>query len=763
MGRLTLFELQKVWWKRSFQLAACGLLLVNLFFLWYANLGDSRTPPLSSYRLFSADLAGMTEAEKDAFVADLKQTIDGVSFVERVLAMQRSETGADFARQELAQNPGVFEAYYDLYASGDYLRYTDSLALESAFIQEMYAEERKVAGYASYLESIQEKKASLNGASIFGPQNADGFAARNIKKSAADFKRLSAGGIQWAPSKAVAAAMENVWTDILLILLSFLFIGGLITEEKQNGLLYITRCTRHGMGFTILAKLFALLIHCLVTAVLLYGENLFFFGLAAGWCDMTVKLQSLAAYQESCLPVSILEFTTLSVVTKALVLFAAGTILTALCILSESAALPYCGGMLLWAGSWALYRFVPAASKWSAVKYLNLFGALRAETVYGAYLNLNLWEYPVSRLTLSWLATGAVILTGAALSFVSFVKGERLGCKRTVRRPVLRRSTHASLLRHEGYKLLITNHALIILLIFCILIGGSTLRRTYTPTAQEQYYQSMMLQLEGGLTEKKAALIEAESARFTEAFTKIESIDAQVASGRISSEAGDAMKLPWYRITAFYPEFQRIERQYELVRTGGGKFIYDTGYLYLFGILGESVLRDYLLLTAGTVLAFSAVISMEHQCGAWAILCATAKGKRGVITRKIAVCGIAASVFWALPFAFRWISVARVFPLHGLLFPARSIPFYQALPPCLPLAVLLGLKALLQITVGLAHTLFTVGLSGWRKNQAQALFFGLLILCVPVIMTALGFESARWFSAYPFYAYTWQGIDFFSP
>lgn len=186
----------------------------------------------------------------------------------------------------------------------------------------------------------------------------------------------------------------------------------------------------------------------------------------------------------------------------------------------------------------------------------------------------------------------------------------------------------------------------------------------------------------------------------------------------------------------------------------GGEFIYDTGYLYLFGVLGKSVLSDFLLLTIGILLAFSHVMSMEHQCGAWNILGATASGRLGVTVRKIQVCCLAAFLFSAFPFFCRWMNIARVFPVQGLLFPAQSIPFYENMPAFMPIAVLILLKVLLQIAVGLAITLVVIGLSGWRKNHAQTCVFGLLILCAPIILTALGFEFAQRFSLYPLYAYT---------
>ncbi len=49
-------------------------------------------------------------------------------------------------------------------------------------------------------------------------------------------------------------------------------------------------------------------------AVLLY--ELFVFGLSTGWCDVTAGIQSIAAYMESNLSVSILEYIVISVFTK---------------------------------------------------------------------------------------------------------------------------------------------------------------------------------------------------------------------------------------------------------------------------------------------------------------------------------------------------------------------------------------------------------------------------------------------------------------
>ena len=206
MYRLLSYELRKVWLRRGFLFAAVMLLLADIFFLWYTNPDDGKSPGLRAYKMFSEDISGMTEAEKSSFVRELKETADGVSFVIRILAMQKGAVGAQFAEQELCENPGLFEAYYDLYESGEYLRYSDSPEAEFAFINEMYEEERKVADYDAFLAAVRERADTLGGISVFAPKDGDSFASRNIKKSAEDFASLSSDGIRWAPSKSISAA-----------------------------------------------------------------------------------------------------------------------------------------------------------------------------------------------------------------------------------------------------------------------------------------------------------------------------------------------------------------------------------------------------------------------------------------------------------------------------------------------------------------------------------------------------------------------------
>ncbi len=754
MMRLSLFELSKIWRKRSFILSICLLLAINLFLLWYTNLPEAETPPLSAYKAICEDMSLMSEAEKADYISKLKDKIDGVLFVQEIQNLQAmgNEMGTVIAQQKIDANPGLLERYGELYQSGEYLVYTDDLMKESSLINELFEEYSKVSEYNTYLESVQQTKNNLNGISIFQNTNADSFSNRNIEKSAADYKKMDTVQIRWQPSKGIVLASESIITDLLLFLGIMLFVGGLITEEKEKRLLYITRATKRGMSAYLLGKLSALLIHTVVLSFVMIVSNLVFAAVTAGVGNLTISLQSLAPYMESSLSISVIEYILLSIITKAAVLFCFGAILTAVAIVGTKSFMPYFIGILLLAVSGITFITIPTYSDLCALKYLNFIGAMETDELYGAYLNLNINEAPVSRLMLTWSALALLMLTGVVLCLVLHFRGNNLELKKIRMPKLIRFHPHGNLLRHEAYKVLITNRAALILLCFAVLIGYYGVSQEYHPSVNEQYYQKMMLQLEGEFTEQKEQLILAEQNRFEEAIRKINQIDTLVSNGDIDERTADSMKMQWEAVLSFYPSFERIELQYDRVKQDGGEFIYDTGYLYLLGKQDHSLLICALLLSVCMVLSFHSSISMEYSKDSWCLLGTTVLGRRKIIVRKIWVCLICAAILSVIPWVFRSIAISKVFPMNCMTSPIQSIPMFENISVCMPVIVFIILAALLQMILIMGVSLVTITISGWRKNDMQSLFFGLLILVVPLVLKLMGFNFAGWFSIYPLYS-----------
>lgn len=759
MLRLIPFEFSKIWRKRSFLLSMCVLLLIHLFLLWYTSLPNEQTPPLSAYKQLQTELSGKSEAEKEQYIVRLKETIDGICFVRDILGMQSfdNEMGSILAEQELHSHPGVFEQYYDLYQSGEYLQFTDSLEQEQTFIEEIYGEQQKVSGYGEYLHSIKESKDMLGGISIFGGQAGDTYGSRNLQKSAADYARLTDNHIRFTPSKGLTSAMQEIWIDLLLVLGMMLFVGSLITEEKEKKLFFITRSTRYGVLHSMAAKLAALFVHCALLTALFYTVSIVFFGISAGWFDLSASLQSIATYTESCLPISILGYLLLCVLTKTLVLFGIGAVLTVFCIGSGIAVLPFLAGAGIIGVSVLLYYLIPAGSSFSVFKYLSPVGLMKTENIYGGYLNFNLFGYPVSRLSLSLGLMFLICAAGVIGSLLLFCRIQGFEVKK-LRLPLsIPFRPHVSILRHESYKILITNRALLILLLFAVLLAYQSLDRTYTPSAGEQYYQSIMAQLEGELTDEKESLILSEKARYEEALQKIEQIDEMVSAGELSDDAADALKAQANMTLAFYPAFQRVEAQYEHIKAEGGSFVYDTGYLYLFGALEDVFPVHFLLLSVGIIIAMSGAISMEYQTGSLFLIGATKAGKRRILLYKALIGTLMAAILTVVPILCRLYRICAVYPMHSFGAAIRNIPHFSGFIVPMPILCFILLFVLSQILSVVLVALITMAISVWRKNQAQTLFFALLILAVPMLLKLLGFEIAKWFSLYPLYS--WPGMQ----
>lgn len=752
MLRLISFELERIWRKKSFLLSVFALVVVHGFLLWYTTLPNEETPPLSAYGSIQSLLCTMNEEEKTGYIAGLKEDMDGICFVHDILTLQgfHNEMGNALAQQELQKNVGVFENYYDSYVSGSYLQFTDSFVRERNLIVELYAEQQKVAGYGDYLHSIQTGRTALSDIAVFGADK-DSYSWRNLQKSSRDYAALGTDTIVFTPSRGIAGAMENAWTDLLLLLSVMLFVGSLITEEKEKKLFLITRSTRHGILHSITAKLAALLLHCILLTAAFYLISLLFFGLQTGGFPPFAALQSLAAYGESCLSISIMEYLLLSVLTKALVLYGMGTVLSLLGILCSLTALPFLAGTGIMGASALLYYMIPAGSPPAVFKYLNPLGLLKTENLYAGYLNFNFFGYPLSRTGLSLMLILLLCIGGSLGSILVFAGAQNLELRRLHPSFSIPFHPHTHILRHESYKFLITNHALILLLLFAGLLSYRNSEQVYRPSVWEQYYGDIMEVLEGELNPEKEALILSERARYEEALQTIRQLDELTASGALSADSADALKTQANMVLCFYPAFLRVEQQYERICREGGSFVYDTGYLYLFGILENPFPIDFLLLSVGIILTVSGTITMEYQSGSRLLLCPTKVGRRKIFRYKFGICAIVSCLLALVPLLCRIYRIRSVYPLRSLGAPLGSIAHFADSILPLPLILAILLFALMQMGAVLLVAVLTLCLSLWRKQQLQTIFFALLLLVVPLLLHLLGFDMAKWFSLYPLY------------
>lgn len=753
MSRLVIFELDKIWKKRSFVISVAVLVIINVFLLWYINLSNGTKPELYSYKAFERDIQGKSEKEKMDYVNQLYEEIQGINLVNDVINFRSmsGEMGEYLAKNRVEESPGVFEKYYNQFLDESYLKYTDSLEQEDAFINEIYDEINTVSSYSEYLQEIQNNKENLSGISIFASANQEDYSSRNIEKSAADYKKMESVKTNFYPSKGICGAMENQVSDVLLILSVFLIVSGLIYEEKEKKLFYITRATARGRGESIGAKLGATFINCIVVTILMYGANLIFFACTTGLGDLSRSIQSLAGYMESSLVINVAAYIVLSIMTKALVLFGIGAFLTFVSILSKYSFMPYLSGGVVIFISVLLFYLVPAYSKLNWLKYLNIIGLLRTENIYGGYLNFDILGYPVTRLSMSGAAVIIYAVIGIILSVSAFLKCSNMENKKINIRIKRNGRPCSSLLVHENYKIMIMNRAAFVFIIFILFIGYKIYSVEYNVSPMEEYYQNMMFQLEGRLDEKKETLINNENDRYEAIFEKIEQVNEMEEKGEIDSDQADTLRESYYCEVSFYPAFQRVLKQYDFVKETEGKFVYDTGYLYLFGGKDTGMLEDFLLITICIILSFYNVMAMEEQKKSWGLISSTAKGRRKIIGSKIIVCTGATVLLSVVTVMLRSVKIIQTFPMRGIGVSIRSIPQYADVAVNVPIIAWILLMVLVQILVALVIMSVTLILSKSMKSHLQIIFVAVLIFVIPLILLEMGLNFAKYCSLFSIY------------
>lgn len=752
MAGLIIDELCKVWKRKAFLVSMAVLFAGNLFLLWYQNIPAEEEPPLSAYRAFSEDIDGMSEEEKNRYVEQLYEKINNIGVVFEFVSYQNLTEEMRGRYTDMLENkyPGIVEQYYDEAMRGDYLRYTASYDMERQFIEEQYRELKKVSGYQTFLEEVAEQTGILSGISIFRTGNGDSFSERNIKKEAEDYGKISGVTTEFYPSRGVVTAAENTASDLILFAAVLLFATAIIMEEKERGMFGVIRACSGGRGRCIFAKLSALLIHSVSIVVIICGSNLVFAACTLGIGNPFRSIQSVAPYMETAFQITVMDYILLSWMTKALLLFGLGALLLFIAMKARYVFWIYLTGVLLLGTGVLCYRLIPAWSSWSWLKYLNLFALFKTEMIYGRYLNLNLAGVPVARALCQMIAVITVVILSAAVSVVSFVRTSPAEKRVSHLRFSFSRHMARTPMGHESYKILIMNRAAFLLALVAAAVGCRRLSTDYQLSSAETYYKSLMLSLEGELTEEKKELYDREQARYDAAFAGLEEVERLLAEESIGEEQADMMKLPHYQVLAFYPAFERVERQMAWLNAHGGSFVYDTGYRYLFGV-GDDAMTEYILFMLGLLLAFGNVIACEYRYGTPRLLACTAVGKKRIWEAKVKLCTSATAVAFLFVWMFRLIAVQKSFPLHEWGSALRQVTGFESFGLNIPIWAGVLLLFLVQLAVLGITALCILFLSAVLKNYPAVLFLGSLLFVLPVVLYILGFAPAKYCSLYCIY------------
>ena len=634
--------------------------------------------------------------------------------------------------------------YQEVYESGTYLKYTESLLSELYLINDLLNAVREAAMYQETLDDAIQEAVTKTTVSIFAKPGT--FSYRSQLATIDRLERLKHISPTYDVSAGILNFQDSAVTDLIALLMILLLCTQMVVTEQNNGMLPILRTTRYGRSHLILSKVITTFVLALVVSVTLWGANLAYCSEIFGLGDLSRPIQSLSGYNVCVLEMSVGQYLVFFLFLK-WVLY---SLIGLACLLMGSVLR---NAMLTWltvGGSlgieYILAKNISPISAWNILKYVNAGNLIFEIDWLAEYRNLNFFGFPVDVFTASYMQIVLFLLTVIATLFWVFCS------KRVQAVPVLklhiqwpgflpRPGKSTSLINHENWKLLIECGVLVVLVLFLFLNVQEP--RIQSNSIEELYYKSYMQTLAGPLTPEKEAYLESESLRFQNLRSQIVQIQKDYADGLISEDALSALITPLNRALEAEEVFvEKIlpqrDRLLELQAVGkDGWFVHEKGYYYLLGLEEHEKTGSAALVVAACILCFSNFYPLEVTSGMIPILNVYQNGRRKTASVKICLCMLYTLLLFLIAQIPDYWYVSRNFGFSELSAPLCSVDAFTNWWDVVPIWGGIALFEGSRLMTCLALSLMILFLSMVVRNQVITLSISGGVILMPILLHML--------------------------
>ena len=516
----------------------------------------------------------------------------------------------------------------------------------------------------SYSDFINEMDKRANSqAKMFGDK--DSFSYKNLFKTAEDYSNLKGIKLTNAKSDSIIALGDFALTDYLLIALVFLIGVYIFTENMQN----LINTTAKGRQQTALAKIVAYIILTILVSACFTIVNIIILNNKNGIDTLDAVVQSVPQFRNCTLNLNLGQYYLVYLFFKSFAFIAVASLFAIVFVCIKNSVIRYslCIGLI--AGEYLLYTIIPDNSVINLVKHINIFCFVDTQTLLSKYLNLNILEIPVNRITATIITIIVITLISIIIVLVNFTKNKFQKVNIQIKRTGV--SGSSNLIKGELFKYLVCNKTAIILLLLAtasVFNCFGSENYPYTSSA-DVAYKNHMDYLQGEITPQKEKYIENIKLHIDKLEKKLDTnISSQmyeVVSNTIENET-----------TAL----ERIEIQYNRIKNSEqGRFVDEK--LYTQFISNED--REWLqlfLLSLLIIIAIPQLYTTEYRNKVIYLLRSNRNGKFKLFITKLGMSICVLFIMFALiyiPYIIRFINT---FQTGSFQFSLNNIGAFQGVP-----------------------------------------------------------------------------------
>lgn len=765
--RLVKFEFSKIITSKLFLITFFLLLGINFVFLNYSGYQESKTTiPYQAYRLLENDLKGKTHEEKGKFIREEYERVYGINLIYSIQNNLKSENPGmrEYGESLREENKDLYNKYYEESKNNPKFKYTNDSSTELSFLEKIKSDYDKVNNYDKEIQDILDEAENLQGISIFNKTN-DDISIKNITRTTNAYKEMFGTNINYEIDKGIDKVTAISITDFFVVIMIFIFSTILITEEKEKNLFTIIKSTKNGQTETIVAKITSLLLGVLLVSLIFYGMNFVYYAITIGYGNLSSTIQSLPIFMLSTLKVNILEYLLLFFSSKLLILFLIGIIMFYFSVQFNNSTSSITGITILILISFLLTESIDVNSSINLLRSFNLINLVNTNTIYEIYGNLQLGNLLFEKSSILLILQFVFIVLFISLSIFKYLKSMNITLKENIilsklkKFKIFKKIQFNRVFAFEFYKLLFTNKALLIVIIFLGFLGFNYKNQSFNLSFNEAFYKGYMDVLKGDLTEEKESMILNTKREYDEAEAKIDEISELYKKGELTFSQANYAKMPYEDILATKELFSRIEEKYEYIKENPhAKFVYDTGYNKLLRINNQVNENDIYLLIV-TIISLLGLFIMEYKTGFIHILNATIKGRNKTAKQKILVSVILCTFIYIISIIPEILGTLKMYGMDNLSSSIISLTYFKGLPASITILEYMILFYITRYISYIMIVLLIEFIALKLKNLVFAFTITTVMLFIPIILDVLNFVKINGF---PFMNLSWIATHTFS-
>ena len=610
----------------------------------------------------------------------------------------------------------------------------ERLYLSMQYCQLLWKDMELQKQYDSYLTNLKEGTSGLSGLSFF---SGDIYTTRINEKAMRDYAGLNVSVDTWHHNTTAREFLQNRVMDAAAFVFLMTILLLLYTEEQEKNYRSLTGTTVKGKWMFYIRKLAVLLVYTFITILIYETGLLLYYHFRTGPIVWNAPIQSIIAFSMCNRAYNILQAVVITTAFKVLFFYILMLLLSALaCLFSKTIYFMGTAAVLtILSVIWMMNGSVNAAFGW--LTYLNPVNLTDTARLFIGYQNVNLFQYPVSALWIAGIAMSAGLiggLIGGCFLYGRVYRRMNLWQKKKARES-RQRFCRMPLFFLELYKILFSYRFWIPLCLATV--GFSVYYIKSTPISlsfQEQFYQDYMLILNGPLTEEKEEFLTTEAQKFDQ-LTELKE--------QLLQQENQTYLLNYIEQLLMEKEaFDMVEQRYARIQSpeDASVFLYETGYLYLFGIRQNSRSRTGLLLMIILLaLLMPWFFWIEFKRGAADLMRTTAHGRRRRIFTQYACCYLLILLLSTSAYAGNLFDLFRQFGTYGLDQKLSNIAQMQSFPISMNVGTYLFVMQLIR-AFGIALTLMmAMALMHLCRDYLKTTLLCCVLMIFPYLLYMNGF------------------------